>query len=213
MRADATGDTAARGDRAAHGDTASGGATGGTAGNIATVDLHPSLLPLAFLVGTWRGEGVGGYEGMESFHYGQEITFAADGRPALGYVSHTWWADEPRDGREPGSPLATETGFWRVQPPATEPGPDGKVNGSPVVEVMLAHPFGIAEIYVGTVTGTRIDLDSNVLIRTATAREVTRSVRLYGLIEGGDLAYAIDMEAGGKPLQSHLSARLHRSPS
>ncbi|EFC82379.1 FABP family protein [Parafrankia sp. EUN1f] len=173
-------------------------------------ELHPSLLPLAFLVGTWRGEGVGGYEGMESFHYGQEITFAADGRPALGYVSHTWWADEPRDGREPGSPLATETGFWRVQPPATEPGPDGKVNRNPVVEVMLAHPFGIAEIYVGTIAGTRVDLDSNVLIRTTTAREVTRSVRLYGLVEGGDLAYAIDMEASGKPLQSHLSARLHR---
>lgn len=165
------------------------------------VDLHASLLPLAFLVGTWRGEGVGGYEGMDGFHYGQEITFAADGRPALGYVSHTWWTDEPRDGREPGSPLATETGFWRVQP--------GE-NGATAVEVMLAHPFGIAEIYVGTVTGTRIDLDHNVLIRTATARDVTRSVRLYGLVEGGDLAYAIDMEAEGKPLQSHLSARLKR---
>ncbi len=116
-------------------------------------------------------------------------------------MSHTWWADEPRDGREPGSPLATETGFWRVQ---------SREGGKPVVEVMLAHPFGIAEIYVGTVSGTRIDLDHNVLIRTATARDVTRSVRLYGLVEGGDLAYAIDMEAEGKPMQSHLSARLHR---
>ncbi|MEX5631162.1 FABP family protein [Parafrankia sp. FMc2] len=182
----------------------------GTVAAAAPPDLHASLLPLAFLVGTWRGEGVGGYEGLESFRYGQEITFAADGRPSLGYVSHTWWADEPRDGREPGSPLATETGFWRVQPPSGDPGPDGSADRRPVVEVTLAHPFGIAEIYVGTVVGTRIDLDSNVLIRTATAREVTRSVRLYGLVEGGDLAYAIDMEAGGKPLQSHLSARLQR---
>jgi THAP4-like, heme-binding beta-barrel domain len=171
----------------------------------ATADLHPSLLPLAFLVGTWRGEGVGGYEGLESFRYEQEITFAgAESRPALAYVSNTWWADEPRDGRQPGSPLATETGFWRVQPP----GDDGR----PVVEVMLAHPFGIAEIYVGSVTGTRIDLDSNVLIRTAGARDVTRSVRLYGIVEGGDLAYAVDMEAGGKPMQSHLSARLRKVP-
>jgi hypothetical protein len=75
------------------------------------------------------------------------------------------------------------------------------------VEVMLAHPFGIAEIYVGTVTGTKVDLDSNVVIRTSTAREVNRSARLYGLVEG-DLAYAVDMAAEGKPLQSHLSARL-----
>jgi hypothetical protein len=170
-----------------------------------TADLHPSLRPLAFLVGTWQGEGVGGYGGLESFHYGQEITFAgAEGRPALAYVSNTWWADEPRDGRQPGSPLATETGFWRVQPA----GDDGR----PVVEVMLAHPFGIAEIYVGSVTGTRIDLDSNVLIRTAGARDVTRSARLYGIVEGGDLAYAVDMEAGGKPMQSHLSARLRKLP-
>lgn len=165
------------------------------------MDLHPSLAPLAFLVGTWRGEGVGGYQGLESFGYGQEMTFVADGRPALGYVSHTWWADEPRDGREPGSPLASEMGFWRVQP-----GEGGRV----AVEVTLAHPFGIAEIYVGTVTGTRVDFDSNVLIRTATAREVTRSARLYGIVEGGDLAYAIDMEAGGKTMQSHLSARLKK---
>ncbi len=174
---------------------------GATLSAIDGTDLHASLLPLAFLLGTWRGEGVGGYEGMDGFHYGQEITFASDGRPALGYVSHTWWADEPRDGRETGSPLATETGFWRVRP-----GADGATD----VEVALAHPFGIAELYVGTLTGTRIDLSHNVLIRTATAREVTRSVRLYGLVEG-DLAYAIDMEAGGKPMQSHLSARLHRA--
>ncbi|WP_131748870.1 FABP family protein [Frankia sp. Cppng1_Ct_nod] len=169
------------------------------------VDLHPNLLPLAFLLGTWRGEGVGGYAGMDGFRYGQEIVFSSTGRPALSYESRTWWLGEPRDGRSEGSPLAIEVGFWRVQPP------DG--DGPPAVEVMLAHPFGISEIYVGDVAGTRVDLRSNVVIRTATAREVNRSERLYGLVEDGDLAYAIDMEAEGKPLQSHLSARLQRVPS
>lgn len=160
-------------------------------------DVHPDLLPLAFLVGTWRGEGVGGYPGVEDFRYGQELTFLSEGRPALGYRSRTWWLGEPRAGREEGSPLATEVGFWRMQPGG-------------VVEVMLAHPFGIAEVYVGEVHGTRIELDSNVLVRTATARQVERSRRLYGLVEGGDLAYAMDMAAEGKPLQPHLSARLSR---
>ncbi len=164
--------------------------------------LPQALAPLAFLVGTWRGEGVGGYEGMVGFRYGQELTFSCDGRPALAYTSYTWWLDEPRDGRAVGSPLATETGFWRVAS-------DG---GEQRVEVMLAHPFGIAEIYVGRLTGTRIDLDSNVLVRSSTAREVERSTRLYGLLEDGDLAYAVDMAAGGKPMQSHLSARLRRLP-
>jgi len=166
-------------------------------------DLHPSLAPLAFLVGTWRGEGVGGYPGLDDFRYEQEITFVTTGRPALGYASTSWWADEPRDGRVAGSPLATETGFWRLQD-------DPEAAGSKVVEVMLAHPFGIAEIYVGALQGTKIELAHNVVIRTATARAVTRSVRLYGIIEGGDLAYAIDMEAEGKPLQPHLSARLRK---
>lgn len=166
-----------------------------------TEDLHPNLLPIAFLVGTWRGEGVGGYEGMKDFRYGQTVTFSTNGRPALSYTSRTWWLDEPRDGREVDSPLATEVGFWRVQP-----GPEGES----LVEVTLAHPFGIAEVYVGEVRGTQIELRSNVLVRTATARDVTRSERLYGLVEQGDLAYAIDMEAGGKPLQPHLSARLSR---
>ncbi|MGF7233598.1 MAG: FABP family protein [Frankia sp.] len=168
------------------------------------VDLHPSLLPLAFLVGTWRGEGVGGYEGIEGFRFGQTVTFTSTGRPALGYVSETWWIDEPRDGRTVDSPLATEVGFWRVQP-----GEDGAT----LVEVTLAHPFGVAEVYVGEVQGTRIELRSNVVIKTATARNVTRSERLYGLVEHGDLGYAIDMEAEGKPLQPHLSARLSRDPS
>ncbi|WP_239333965.1 FABP family protein [Frankia sp. CiP3] len=166
------------------------------------VDLHPRLRPLAFLLGTWRGEGVGGYEGMDGFRYGQEVVFSSTGRPALSYESRTWWVGEPRDGRDEGSPLATEVGFWRVQPP------DG--DGPPTVEVMLAHPFGISEIYVGDVVGTRVELRSNVVIRTATARAVNRCERLYGIVEGGDLAYAIDMEAEGKPLQSHLSARLAR---
>lgn len=157
------------------------------------------LAPLAFLLGTWRGEGVGGYEGMAGFRYLQEVTFACDGRPFLSYTSRTWLLGQPVHGRLEGDPMATETGFWRL-------GTDEKT-GETQVEVMLAHPFGIAEIYVGTVTGTRVDLDSNVVIRTSTAREVERSVRLYGLVEG-DLAYAVDMAAEGKPMQSHLSARL-----
>jgi hypothetical protein len=55
----------------------------------------------------------------------------------------------------------------------------------------------------------KIELVSDVLARTGTAKEVTALKRLYGLVEG-DLAYAIDMAAMGKPLQAHLSARLQK---
>jgi hypothetical protein len=74
---------------------------------------------------------------------------------------------------------------------------------------MLAHPTGIVEIYLGEVTGSRIEMATDLVARTATAKEVTAGHRLYGLA-AGDLAYAYDMAAMGQPLQPHLSAQLKR---
>ena len=74
----------------------------------------------------------------------------------------------------------------------------------------LAHPTGIAEVFVGDVDGGKIELTDNVTVRTATAREVERSERLYGIVEG-DLAYAIDIAAEGHELRPHRSARLRKA--
>ncbi len=156
-------------------------------------DLHPALIPLAFLLGTWRGEGVGGYPTLDAdFRYGEEVLFSHTGKPALHYRQRTWLLD----GLD--TPSHAESGYWRPQP-------DGSL------EVVLAHPTGIAEIYVGTVTGTRIELTTDVVVRTSSAAEVTGLTRLYGLVEGR-LMYAVDMAAVGQPLQSHLSATLDRVP-
>lgn len=157
-------------------------------------DLHPALEHLAFLVGQWQGLGVVGYPTMTESQYEQEISFSHDGRPFLAYRSTTWLiaADGTRI-----RPSGTETGFWRP----------GKASRD--VEIMLAHPTGIVEIYVGEVVFQRIELTSEVVARTETAKEVTGFRRLYGLVEG-DLAYAVDMAAVGQPLQAHLSARLQR---
>ena len=48
-----------------------------------TPDLPPELMPVAWLVGTWAGAGVGGYPDVPEFRFGQEITFSHDGRPFL----------------------------------------------------------------------------------------------------------------------------------
>jgi hypothetical protein len=159
-------------------------------------ELHPTLAPLSFLLGRWEGAGVGGYPTIESFQYGQEISFSHIGKPYLIYTSRTWRLDE--EGRI-GPPLATESGFWRPQP-------DNHV------EVLLAHPTGFVEIYLGEITGARIDLATDVVARTSSAKQVTAGRRLYGLV-GADLAYAYDMAAMGLPLQSHLSAQLKRVSS
>jgi hypothetical protein len=164
--------------------------------------VHPDLAPLGFLLGRWEGAGIGGYPTIESFRYGQEVSFSHNGKPFLIYASRTWRLDE--DGQI-GAPLGTETGYWR-------PRPDNQV------EVMLAHPTGIVEIYLGEISGTRIEMATDVVARTATAKEVTAGHRLYGLTGPGgpaaaDLAYAYDMAAMGQRLQPHLSAQLKRVSS
>jgi THAP4-like, heme-binding beta-barrel domain len=156
-------------------------------------ELHPQLEPVKFLLGEWEGAGVGGYPTIESFRFGQEISFRHIGKPYLIYQSRTWRLDEEGN---LGGLLATESGYWRPQP-------DNRI------EVILAHPTGFAEIYVGEITGTRVELVTDVVARTEGAKEVTAGRRLYGLI-GEDLGYAYDMAAMGHPLQSHLSAQLKR---
>jgi hypothetical protein len=156
-------------------------------------DLHPALLGLLPYVGVWRGTGKGGYPTIEDFDYAQEVRFSHDGRPFLAYESRSWIIDA--DGK-PVRPASREVGWWRPQPDDS-------------VEVMLTHPTGIAEIYVGTIDGMKVELSTDVVARTATAKDVSANHRLYGIVEGA-LLYAVDMAAMGHPLTPHLSARLER---
>ncbi len=155
--------------------------------------MHPDLEPIAFLLGRWEGAGVGGYPTIESFNFGQEIEFGHNGKPFLTYVSRTWLLDQ--DGNRV-RPLATESGYWRVQPDRQ-------------LEVVLAHPTGIVEIYVGEVVFHKIDLQTDVVARTASAKEYAAGRRLYGLVKG-NLMWAYDMAAVGHPLTSHMSAELKK---
>ena len=153
--------------------------------------MHPDLEPLAFLLGAWRGEGHGVYPTIASFDYGEEIRFAAvAGKPFLTYQQRTWALDDQR-------PLHSETGYWR-------PKPDGKV------EVVLAHPTGLAEIEEGMVDGGVIALVATSISRAATAKEVQGLSRRFELVEPEVLRYEVQLAAAGQPLQGHLTAELRR---
>ena len=162
-------------------------------------DLPEPLAPLAWLIGAWAGAGVVGYPTVDSAQFGQELELSTDGRPFLAHRSRTWLLDE---NGERVRPLATESGYWRPAGPAEDG--DGTE-----LEVLLSHPTGFVEIYVGEVRGPRVTLHTDLVARTRTAKEYTAATRQYGLVDG-DLLWAMDMSAVGRPLTPHLSARLKR---
>ncbi len=160
-------------------------------------DLPPALVPLAWLIGRWEGAGVVGYPTMSSVNFGQELELSHDGRPFLQHRSRTWLLD---DSGARVRPLATEVGFWR--PVQTEA-------DSTELELLLTHPTGYLELYVGEVTGPRINLHTDVVARTPSAKPYLSASRMYGLV-GGDLMWVLDMSAVDQPLQSHASGQLKR---
>jgi hypothetical protein len=156
-------------------------------------NLHPDLMPLAWLVGSWRGKGRGEYPNVPSFQFAQEVSFNHDGRPFLNYFSRSWIIDE---NNEIIRAAASEVGFWRV-----------KENN--VLEVILAHNTGIAEGWVGIVKGAKIQLEMDQGYSSPSAKIVTAGSRLYGLVEG-ELFTSYDMAAEGQTLQAHLWSSLER---
>ena len=159
------------------------------------VDLPPALAPLAWLVGRWEGAGVLGYPTIESAHFGQEVVCSHDGRPFLQWQSRTWLLD---DAGEKVRPLAVELGFWRVLD-----------NGE--IELLLTHPMGIVEMYVGQRDPGKpvVHLRTDGVLRSPAAKEYNSGSRMYGLVDS-QLFWAMDMAAVGQGLQSHVSAQLKR---
>lgn len=154
-----------------------------------SIELHPSLEPLEFLIGTWTGDGGGSYPTIESFRYREEVTFTHTGKPYLIYTQSTWSFDE-------GVPMHSETGYWRLK--------EGRN-----VEVMLSHPFGVTEVSEGVVSGVAIELASSSIGLTATAKEVT-DIRRSILVARDTLTYETRMAAVGHPLEFHLAGELRR---
>lgn len=164
-------------------------------------DLPEELVPISWLIGRWVGVGLGQYPTIDDFRFGQEVSFTTDGRPFLSYASRSWLLD---DAGEKVRPLATESGFWR-------PRPGGEV------EVMLAHPTGYSELWLGThevlgiedarITAARATLRTDVISASPSAKPYTAGERLYGLVNGA-LMWTFDMAAVGESMTNHLSAQL-----
>ena len=130
-------------------------------------DLNQALMPLAWMIGRWQGNGHGSWPGMGDFEFGQQIDFATNRGPYLHYLSQTWTLDA--DG-QPDEPLTMEGGIWR---PA----------GIGEVEVVLANPEGWAEVWakVWARVGAGPAITNAPAIRAAKAA-VERGGRPNGII-------------------------------
>jgi hypothetical protein len=156
---------------------------------IAT-ELNPALAPVAFLLGTWRGEGEGQYPSIKPFRYREEVRFTHNGKPFLIYTQRTEAIDT-------GQPMHGEAGYLRSV-------------GGGNVEFVIAQPIGYAEISLGRVDGQRIDVECNSVGRTPTAKPVTSISRSLWL-DGEMLRYELKMGMEGVALVRHLMASFRRS--
>lgn len=159
------------------------------------MDLHPDCEPLAFLLGTWKGQGQGSYPTIESFPYLEEVSFAHVGKPFLSYSQKTRHGDS-------GLPLHAETGYLRA-------------TGGMGVELVIAQPSGIVELHSGIIVGSTIELRLDGVHTTPTAKSVTDVRRLIRSepAEGGQrLVYDVEMAAVGEPMTHHLHAELMHQP-
>jgi hypothetical protein len=187
--------------------------------------LPPEIGPLSWLLGIWEGSGVVHYtvgDEVREHEFGQRVSFSQDGLPYLNYSSQTWLLDDAL------TPLATESGYWRLSRklgdgdpgPAMLPGfgerPFQSADavetlrndvGGFDIEVSLIHPGGVHELYLGRVKGPRIDLATDAVMRSATAKEYAAATRIYGLVDGA-LLWAWDIAALGQDLRTHASGRL-----
>ena len=175
--------------------------------------VNPELVPLSWLIGSWEGVGVVGYADTPEKQFGQRIDFVAHpGTPYLQYTAHAWLLTE--DG-ELDSTLTLETGIWQLVRPrdAGDVGPgmlvpteEPSFTSAAAVETLRTNDDAF-EIEAEIVP--RIDLSTDVVARTKTAKEYTASTRMYGLV-GGELMWAWDMAALGHELATHSSARLKK---
>lgn len=155
-------------------------------------ELNPMCVPLAPLLGTWRGSGAGSYPTISDFAYSEELVFGHVGKPFLSMVQRS------RD-LSTGEPLHAEAGYLRAL-------------GGGAVELTVAQPSGITEVDVGTVgsgsDGLVIELESAQVGLTPTAKSVA-AVRRRLHLAGSTLVSELWMAAVGEDdLIHHIRSEL-----
>jgi len=182
-------------------------------------DIAPELYPISWLVGTWHGYGMLGYQGIPERTIVNEVTFDHDGGPYLRSTSTLWLTDPelsgPVDHETTGAgghralvkdvQWSTETSYWRpVASARTESATRVEL------EVVCSDPAGFLSLYLGTAEGPRISLATDAVVAAPSAAQFSGAARMYGLVHS-ELMWVQEIAAFGHPLASYASARLSRA--
>jgi hypothetical protein len=164
-------------------------------------NLNDALLALLPLVGVWRGEGEG-RRAEGDYRFGQQIVVSHDGGDYLNWEARSWRLTDSGDYQGPD---LRETGYWRFVNDPHDP------TESHAIELLLAHSAGYVELFYGRpLNQSSWELVTDALARSRSGVLVGGAKRLYGIVEGGDLAYVEERVDADGGLVPHLSARLSR---
>ncbi|KAL6206183.1 hypothetical protein ACLB2K_023432 [Fragaria x ananassa] len=158
-------------------------------GAKASPAVHPAIAPLSYLLGSWKGQGEGGFPTINSFSYGEQLHFSHSGKkPVIAYTQKTWKLNS-------GEPMHAESGYWR-------PKPDG------TIEVVIAQSTGLVEVQKGTYNAEEkvINLRTELVGNATKVKEITRVFKLVD----EELSYEVQMATNLNSLQPHLKASLKR---
>ncbi|XP_053565862.1 peroxynitrite isomerase THAP4 isoform X2 [Bombina bombina] len=157
--------------------------------------LHPAVVPLSWMLGTWLSEptGSGEFPTIAPFRYIEEASITHVGQPMLNFM---FCASNP----ETGKPLHRECGFIRVKP------------GSNHVAFISAQNTGVVEVEEGEVQGQELSLTSHSLSRISFAKEphVQQITRNFRLTPEGKLEQTVTMATSSQPLAPHLHVTYRR---
>eukprot|EP00058_Branchiostoma_floridae_P007443 XP_002592931.1 hypothetical protein BRAFLDRAFT_65518 [Branchiostoma floridae] len=159
--------------------------------------LHDALKPLAWLLGTWRGEeGKGDYPTIKDFKYKEEVKFDHVGQPNLHLHNNSQCYMFCSSHYETGKPLHREKGFLKIQP------------GTSHLALVNTQNVGIVELSEGEVKGQEIMLESHTIGRMTFGKDpaVTKIQRTFRLVDADTLEQVVHMETSATaPAQHHLS--------